>query len=135
MDVSDIFSMFDDIFGGLGGGAFGGRGGGRARAPRGFDLETQVELSLTKSLPAPKKRSISRSRTTAKRAKGSGRQAGSQPLVCPQCGGQGRIAQQGFGADVPHGHDLPQLPGPRVGRSGPLSKLRRHRAASFASVS
>src|SRR5215218_9452653 len=51
MDVTDIFSMFDDIFGGLGGfgGAPGGGGrgpGGRARAQRGFDLETQVELSL-----------------------------------------------------------------------------------------
>src|SRR3954462_11941697 len=48
MDVGDIFSMFDDIFGGLGG--LGGRaaGGpaGRARPQRGFDLETQVELSL-----------------------------------------------------------------------------------------
>src|SRR5947199_4635251 len=45
MDVGDIFSMFDDIFGGLGGGLGGGRGagggvGGRARAQRGFDLET-----------------------------------------------------------------------------------------------
>src|SRR4051812_14333875 len=45
MDVTDIFSMFDDIFGGLGG--FGGRAGGRGgRATRGFDLETQVELTL-----------------------------------------------------------------------------------------
>src|SRR5688500_8601954 len=47
MDVTDIFSMFDDIFGGIGGfGARAGGGGGRARAARGFDLETQVELSL-----------------------------------------------------------------------------------------
>src|SRR6266550_3015923 len=44
MDVTDIFSMFDDIFGGLGGfgggaGAARGPGGGRQRAQRGFDLE------------------------------------------------------------------------------------------------
>src|SRR5205809_2273830 len=47
MDVGDIFSMFDDIFGGAFGG-FAGRGGAssRARAARGFDLETQVELTL-----------------------------------------------------------------------------------------
>src|SRR3954447_20521533 len=46
MDVGDIFSMFDDIFGGaLGGGRRSG-GGGAQRAHRGFDLETQVELSL-----------------------------------------------------------------------------------------
>src|SRR5438552_4170529 len=51
MDVGDIFSMFDDIFGG----AFGGMGGagrgatharGGRRQHRGFDLETQVELTL-----------------------------------------------------------------------------------------
>src|SRR5512138_3259786 len=41
MDVGDIFSLLDDIFGGLGG--FGrGAMGGRGRAARGFDLETQV---------------------------------------------------------------------------------------------
>src|SRR5438046_3013620 len=47
MDVSDIFLMFDDIFGGFGG--FGRQAGGaaRGRAARGFDLETQVELSLS----------------------------------------------------------------------------------------
>src|SRR5688572_28855294 len=45
MDVSDIFSMFDDIFGGAFGGLGGGgagRSAGRSRAARGFDLETQV---------------------------------------------------------------------------------------------
>src|SRR2546423_13771537 len=48
MDVGDIFSMFDDIFGGAfgGGGRRGGSGGARQAAARGFDLETQVELSL-----------------------------------------------------------------------------------------
>src|SRR5271170_3160054 len=48
MDIGDIASMFDDIFGGAFGGRGGGAGGGRARGPhRGFDLETQVELSLS----------------------------------------------------------------------------------------
>src|SRR3954462_7932186 len=46
MDVGDIFSMFNDIFGGGGAGGMGGRaargGGGQAR---GYDLETQVELT------------------------------------------------------------------------------------------
>src|SRR3954467_9075946 len=48
MDVSDIFSMFDEIFGGAMGGGFGGRAGAqqRARANRGYDLETQVDLTL-----------------------------------------------------------------------------------------
>jgi molecular chaperone DnaJ len=46
MDVGDIFSMFDDIFGG----GLGGRGGARrggARQQRGFDLEMQVQLTLS----------------------------------------------------------------------------------------
>src|SRR5437868_14674518 len=47
MDVGDIFSMFDDIFGGAFGGRAAGGGRGRGRSmQRGFDLETQVELSL-----------------------------------------------------------------------------------------
>ncbi|MGC4032609.1 MAG: DnaJ domain-containing protein [Tepidisphaeraceae bacterium] len=45
MDVGDIFSMFDDIFGGFGG-RQQQRGGGGNRPARGFDLETQVELTL-----------------------------------------------------------------------------------------
>src|ERR1041384_6873056 len=43
MDVTDIFSMFNDIFAG-GGGGFGGFGGQqqgrRGGVPRGYDLET-----------------------------------------------------------------------------------------------
>src|SRR5205814_1497882 len=51
MDVGDIFSMFDEIFGGAfggarGGGRGGGAGGARQQNARGFDLETQVELTL-----------------------------------------------------------------------------------------
>src|SRR6187401_500545 len=47
MDVSDIFSMFDEIFGGGFGRARGaGMGAGRGVRPqRGYDLETQVELT------------------------------------------------------------------------------------------
>src|SRR2546423_7825629 len=57
MDVGDIFSMFDDIFGGLGGfGARGGRAGGGAGArpragPRGFRPETQGELTPPDGAP------------------------------------------------------------------------------------
>src|SRR5947207_10872972 len=46
MDVGDIFSMFDDIFGGAFGGFSRGATHPRGRAARGFDLETQVELTL-----------------------------------------------------------------------------------------
>ena len=45
MDVTDIFSMFNDIFGGMGGGG-GGRGGRHRGVPHGYDLETEVVLTL-----------------------------------------------------------------------------------------
>jgi molecular chaperone DnaJ len=36
-------------------------------------------------------------RDTCETCKGTGARAGTQPISCPQCGGQGRVAQQGFG--------------------------------------
>jgi molecular chaperone DnaJ len=97
MDVGDIFSMFDDIFGGL-----GGRGGARAqgarRGPqRGFDLETQVELSLAEVASGTEKTIEFEKQDTCETCKGSGAKPGSSPVVCVQCGGQGRVTQQGFG--------------------------------------
>src|SRR4051812_23833292 len=95
MDAGDIFSMFDDIFGGIGG--FGGRsGGGRARAARGFDLETQVELSLSEVASGAEKTIEFEKQDNCDTCKGTGAKPGSSPIVCPQCGGQGRVAQQGF---------------------------------------
>lgn len=99
MDVGDIFSMFDDIFGGAFGGFRGqaGGGGGRARSTRGFDLETQVELTLAEVASGAEKTIEFEKQDTCENCKGTGAKAGTQPIVCPQCGGQGRIAQQGFG--------------------------------------
>jgi len=96
MDVGDIFSMFDDIFGGAFGGQRGGRGGGR-RAQRGFDLETQVELTLNEVAVGTEKTIEFDKQDTCDTCKGTGAKPGSQPVVCVQCGGQGRVAQQGFG--------------------------------------
>src|SRR5271154_3641142 len=76
MDVSDIFSMFDEIFGGLGGaGGFGGRrpAGGRATAARrGFDLETQVELHLSEVASGCEKTIEFEKQDTCEVCKGSG---------------------------------------------------------------
>jgi molecular chaperone DnaJ len=94
MDVTDIFSMFDDIFGG----AFGGgrRGGARAHA-RGFDLETQVELTLNEVSTGVEKTIEFEKQDHCETCHGSGSKPGVPPVACPQCGGQGRVAQQGFG--------------------------------------
>jgi molecular chaperone DnaJ len=99
MDASDIFSMFDEIFGGAfgGGGARGRAGAGRARGSRGFDLETQVELTLAEVATGTEKTIEFEKQEHCDSCKGTGAKPGSSPVVCVQCGGQGRVAQQGFG--------------------------------------
>jgi molecular chaperone DnaJ len=97
MDVGDIFSMFDDIFGGLGGRGGARAQGGRRGPQRGFDLETQVELSLVEVASGTEKTIEFEKQDTCETCKGSGAKPGSSPVVCVQCGGQGRVTQQGFG--------------------------------------
>ena len=98
MEAADIFSMFEDIFGGFGGNGAGGKGrGGTRGAGRGFDLETQVELSLAEVATGTEKTIEFEKQDACETCKGTGAKPGSSPVVCVQCGGQGRIAQQGFG--------------------------------------
>jgi molecular chaperone DnaJ len=95
MDVSDIFSMFNDIFGGGNGG--GGRGG-RGRGPaRGYDLETEVIISL-EDVYRGCERDVEFTRMdVCEKCTGTGAKAGSKPAKCPTCGGQGRVQQTGLG--------------------------------------
>jgi molecular chaperone DnaJ len=97
MDVTDIFSMFDDIFGGAFSGRRGGGGGARQAQARGFDLETQVELTLDEVASGVEKTIEFEKQDLCETCKGSGAKPGVPPVVCVQCGGQGRVAQQGFG--------------------------------------
>ena len=96
MDVGDIFSMFglDELFGGRVRAGAGGRG--RA-GQRGFDLETQVELTLQEVATGAEKTIEFDRQDNCETCKGTGAKPGSSPVVCVQCGGQGRVAQQGFG--------------------------------------
>lgn len=96
MDVGDIFSMFDDIFGGFGGRQQQQRGGGN-RPARGFDLETQVELTLAEVAMGAEKSIEFEKQDLCDVCDGSGAKKGSGPVTCPTCQGQGRVAQQGFG--------------------------------------
>ncbi|MDP9172739.1 MAG: molecular chaperone DnaJ [Planctomycetota bacterium] len=96
MDVTDIFSMFDDIFGGALGGGAAGRGRGRQQT-RGYDLETRVDLTLFEVLTGTEKTIDFEKQDRCENCGGTGAKAGSSPIVCVQCGGQGRVAQQGFG--------------------------------------
>ena len=94
MDVTDIFSMFNDIFGGSAGGQ---QRGARQTTARGFDLETQVELTLNEIASGVEKTIEFEKQDLCETCRGSGAKPGSPPVVCVQCGGQGRVAQQGFG--------------------------------------
>ncbi|MBX3383962.1 MAG: molecular chaperone DnaJ [Phycisphaeraceae bacterium] len=94
MDPTDIFSMFNDIFQGFGGGR---AGGGRRGQARGFDLETEVSISLEEVLNGCE-RDVSFTRLDiCTSCTGSGAKPGSKPAKCPTCGGQGRVQQSGLG--------------------------------------
>ena len=94
MDAGDIFSMFEDIFGG----AFGGGGGSRrARASRGYSLETEVEITLEDVAKGVEREIEFTRQDTCETCSGSGNAPGSEPVTCVTCAGQGQVAQQGFG--------------------------------------
>lgn len=95
MDPNDIFSMFNDIFEGMGVGG-GNRGRGRA-SQRGYDLETEVAISL-EEVAKGCERDVEFTRLdVCKKCVGSGAKAGSSPITCSTCGGQGRVQQAGLG--------------------------------------
>jgi molecular chaperone DnaJ len=96
MDIGDIFSMFglDEMFGG--GRGRGAQGRNRA-GQKGQDLEIQIEMTLQEVAAGAEKTIEFEKQDVCEACKGSGAKAGSSPVVCVQCGGQGRVAQQGFG--------------------------------------
>lgn len=96
MGFDDIFSMFDDIFGG----AFGSqrsRGRGASRAAQGYNIETQIELSLKEVLTGAEKNLKFQRRDFCQKCSGKGSEPGHDPQPCPQCGGQGQVMQSGMG--------------------------------------
>ncbi len=92
MNVEDIFSMFNDI---LGGGGFGSRGQTRQR--RGFDLETDIEITLEEVLTGTEEDVEFDRLDVCDSCEGSGASPGSTPQTCSTCQGQGKVAQQGLG--------------------------------------
>ncbi|MCW5765332.1 MAG: molecular chaperone DnaJ [Phycisphaeraceae bacterium] len=95
MNVEDIFSMFNDIFGG-GGGPFGGRRSG-PRAAHGYDLETEVALTLEDVLTGIEKPVEFTRLDVCDACVGSGAKPGSKPETCKTCSGQGKVQQVGLG--------------------------------------
>ncbi|MCC6285109.1 MAG: molecular chaperone DnaJ [Phycisphaerales bacterium] len=95
MDVSDIFSMFQDIFGGGFGG--GGRRGGARGPARGYDLETEVSISLGQVAKGSEHDVEFTRMDVCEKCAGSGAKPGSKPEPCRTCGGQGKVQQTGLG--------------------------------------
>ena len=96
MDATDIFSMFEEIFGG-GRGGFGGQRAGRPRAARGYDLETEVTLDLVDVAKGAEREVEFTRLDVCDKCTGTGAKPGTKPETCPTCGGQGKVAQQGLG--------------------------------------
>jgi molecular chaperone DnaJ len=89
MGFGDIFSMFNDIFAGMG---FSSRG--EPAAQRGYDLETEVEMSL-EEVAAGVERTLEFDRMDVCEACGGhGARPGTRPAKCDDCGGYGQVQQQ-----------------------------------------
>jgi molecular chaperone DnaJ len=87
MGLGDIFSMFEDIFGGTG-------LGGAAASERGLDLETQVELTLVQVATGVDHTLEFERVDFCDTCAGSGAKSGSKPLRCSACAGYGKVQQQ-----------------------------------------
>ncbi|MFZ4751404.1 MAG: molecular chaperone DnaJ [Phycisphaerales bacterium] len=90
-DVSDIFSMFNDIFGQQAGGR------GQRGPARGFDLETEVEIELSDAFTGCEREVEFKRLDVCEPCAGSGAKPGSKPTACGVCGGHGQVQQTGFG--------------------------------------
>ncbi len=98
MNVDDIFSMFNDIFGGGGGfGGMGGRGQARHRVARGYDLETEVKLDLKDVLEGCSRDVEITRLDVCQTCTGSGAKPGTEPETCSTCEGRGKVQQAGLG--------------------------------------
>lgn len=95
MDVSSIEDLFSAFFGGD---VFGrGRQRGGARQSRGYDLETQVVVTLQEVASGTKKDIDFTRQDVCETCGGSGAKPGTKRTACRQCGGRGQVAQRGFG--------------------------------------
>ena len=95
MNMDDIFSRFDDIFGG-GGGGFGdffggsGRGGGGTRMKKGSNLRIKLKLTLEEVANGVEKTIKVKRYNTCDTCGGNGAKNGTDLSTCGTCNGTGR---------------------------------------------
>ena len=88
---------FGDIFGDVFGDIFGGRGRGQANVFRGADLRYELALDLGQAVFGETVNVELPTLVACETCDGSGAKAGSGPVTCTTCGGQGQVRrQQGF---------------------------------------
>ena len=94
IDLSDIFSMFGDVFGGHFGSMFSGaRGGGARPQMRGSDLRVKVKLTLNDILTGVEKKIKVKKLVPCQYCHGSGSADGSTE-TCATCHGTGHVVTQ-----------------------------------------
>ena len=92
MNAEDIFSMFNEIFGGQ-----AGARGRRQSVARGYDLETEVVIGLEDVLHGCERDVEFTRLDVCEACTGTGAEPGTTPVACAMCQGQGRVMQQGLG--------------------------------------
>ncbi len=125
MNVEDIFSMFNEIFSG---GGFGGRSSGFGRrgqtVARGYDLETEITIDLIDVLHGAERDVEFTRLDVCETCTGSGAAAGTKPVKCATCGGQGRVMQQGLGGMFRIATACPHCAGRGVRIESPCAECR-----------
>ena len=93
--ASSMSDIFDDLFGGFGGGR--SRGGGGNGRERGSDLRYNMEIMLEDAFKGKTATIKVPTSVACEPCAGSGANPGSKPKTCATCAGHGRVrAQQGF---------------------------------------
>jgi molecular chaperone DnaJ len=94
-DFANLGDLGDILGGMFGGGMRGGRP--EPRGQRGNDVEVQVNLSFEDALQGVETKIPVTLEVACHACHGSGARPGTAPIVCPQCGGRGVVAEsQGF---------------------------------------
>jgi len=110
MGFGDIFSMFQDIFGQM-----GGMGGRRAHSSRGEDLQVEIELTLEQVADGIEEPLEFTRNDLCGECSGSGARRGSKPVRCETCNGYGQVQQQESGF---FGMSVRVIPCPRCSGRG-----------------
>ena len=90
---ASMSEIFDDLFGEF----MGGRRRGRSGRERGADLSYNMEITLADAFGGKIAQISVPTSVTCDACFGTGAEAGSSPVMCPTCGGFGKVrASQGF---------------------------------------